>query len=88
MLDRAIGPLLGSGILVSLNTSANSQTYFAQIASAVISYTRGRTGGKLITHTCLVLKAGSGVSCTPPAAKTTTTGTTTTTTSSTTSTAQ
>jgi hypothetical protein len=88
VVDRALGPLLGSGILVSLSTSSNSQTYFAQVASTVISYTRGRTGDKLITHTCLVLKSGNGVSCTPPAAKTTTTGTTTTTTSSTTSTAQ
>ena len=87
-LDRALGPLLGSGILVSLNASSNSQTYYAQVASTVISYTRGRTGDKLIMKTCLVLKSGSGVSCTPPAAKTTTTGTTTTTTSSTTSTAQ
>ena len=59
-LDRALGPLLGSGILVSLNTSSNSQTYFAQVASTVISYTRGRTGDKLITHTCLVLKSGIG----------------------------
>ena len=64
---------------MSLNTSSNSQTYFAQVASTVISYTRGRTGDKLITHSCLVIKSGSGVSCTPPAAKTTTTGTTTTT---------
>ena len=88
VVNRALGPLLGSGVVVSLNTSSNSQTYFAQVASTVISYTRARTGDKLITHSCLVLKSGSGVSCPTPAAKTTSTGTTTTTTSSTTSTAQ
>ncbi len=92
VVDRAIGPLLGSGVIVSLNTSSNSQTYFAQVASTVISYTRARTGDKLITHSCLVIKSGSGVNCPTTAAKTTTTGTTTTgtttTTSSTTSTAQ
>jgi hypothetical protein len=88
VVDRAIGPLLGSGVVVSLNTSSNSQTYFAQVASTVISFTRARTGDKLISHSCLVLKSGSGVNCPTTAAKTTTTGTTTTTTSSTTSTAQ
>jgi hypothetical protein len=82
VIERALGPLLGSGIVVSLNTSSNSQTYFAQVASSVISYVRARTGAKLIAHSCLVLKSGSGVSCTPKPAKTTSTSTTTTTTTS------
>jgi hypothetical protein len=83
VVNRALGPLLGSGIVVSLNTSSNSQTYFAQVASSVISYVRARNGAKLIARSCLVLKSGNGVSCTPKAAKTTTTSTTTTTTTTT-----
>jgi hypothetical protein len=77
VVDRAIGPLLGQGIVVSLNTSSNDQAYFAQVASSVISLIRARNGDKLITHSCLVIKSGSGVSCPTPAARTTTSTTTT-----------
>jgi hypothetical protein len=90
VLDRALGPLLGSGVVVALNTSSDGKAYFAQIASGVIGYTRARNGDKLISHTCLVIKSGSGVSCPTAASKTTSTSTTTTTTttSTTTTTAQ
>ncbi len=83
IVDRAIGPLLGDGIVVSLNVGSNSQSYFAQVSSSVISLIRARNAAKLITHSCIVLKSGSGVSCPAPAAKTTSTSTTTTTNTST-----
>ena len=64
VVDRAIGPLLGDrDRRLPERVGSNSQTYFAQVASSVISLIRARNGAKLITHSCIVLKSGSGVSC-------------------------
>jgi hypothetical protein len=81
VVDRKIGSLLGNGIGVSLNTSSNGDTYFSQVTSSVITYIRARTGSKLITHSCLVIKSANGVSCPKPPVKSTTSTITTTTTS-------
>ena len=84
--DHSLGKPLGDGVVIALDVSTDKQTYYAEVASTVISLTRARTGDKVISKTCIVVKSASGVDCpTPPA--TTTTGSTTTTTSSTTTTA-
>ena len=77
-LDHGLGKALGDGVVVGLDVSTDKQTYYAQVASSVISLTRARTGSAVIGKSCLVIKSGSGVDCPkPPAATTTTTGSTT-----------
>ena len=90
--DNSLGKALGDGVVIVLDASTNHQTYYAEVASSVISLVRARDGAKLVAKNCTVVKSSSGVACpAPPASKTTstsstTTGSTTTTTGSTTTT--
>jgi hypothetical protein len=79
--DHKLGKALGDGVVIALDVSTDKQTYYAQVASSVISLTRGRTGDKVITKSCTVIKSGGGVECPqPPAPKTTSSSTSTATT--------
>lgn len=83
-LDHGLGKPLGDGVVIALNLSTDKQTYYAQVASSVISLVRARSGATLIAKSCIVVKSSSGVDCPAPPATATTTGSTTTTTGSTT----
>lgn len=74
-LAPTLGHDLADGVVVNLDVSSDGQTYYAQVASSVISLVRGRTGTKQIAKGCLVLKNSSGVKCpvAPVATATTTT---------------
>ncbi len=85
-LERPLAHDLGDGVVVSLDVSADSKTYYAHVSSTALSLVRARTGAKKLVATCLVVKSGSGVSCPKAPTTSTSTSTTTTTTSSTTTT--
>jgi hypothetical protein len=54
---------LAIGLVVSLDTSTDGQTYLARVSSDIFSLVRARTGTKVTAKSCLVLKSGSGVNC-------------------------
>ena len=79
-----LGKALGDGV-VSVNVSTESRPTTRRWRAASSSSRARRTGDKMISKSCLVVKSCSGVACPqPPAKKTTstTTSTATTTTSS------
>jgi hypothetical protein len=83
-LDHSLGKALGDGVVIALDASTNRQTYYAEVASSVISLVRARDGSKLVAKGCTVIKSASGVDCPqPPAPKTSSTSSTTTATTST-----
>ena len=63
--DKKLASDLAIGLGVQLDVSTDGQTYVAQVASDVLGLVRARTRAKVIEQSCLVLKSGSGVSCTP-----------------------
>jgi hypothetical protein len=83
-MDHALGKPLGDGVVIALDVSTDKQTYYAQVASTVISLTRAREGGKVIAKSCTVIKSGGGVECPQPPTKTTSTSTSTSTSTTTT----
>ena len=56
---------LSIGLGVQLDVSTDGATYVAQVESDVLGLVRARTKAKVIERSCLVLKSGSGVTCTP-----------------------
>lgn len=54
---------LSIGLGVQLDVSTDGKTYYAQVASDVLSLTRARNQSKIIASGCLVLKSGTGVKC-------------------------
>lgn len=67
---------LALGLAVDLNVSTDGQTYYARVASDVLSVLRARQGDKQIADSCAVIKSSKGVNCpappVAPGAKTTT----------------
>lgn len=51
------------GLAVQLDAGTDGQSFYARVASDVLSLVRARSGTKLIANSCLVLKSGSGVKC-------------------------
>jgi hypothetical protein len=51
------------GLAVQLDAGSDSQSFYARVASDVLSLVRARSGTQLIANSCLVLKSGSGVKC-------------------------
>jgi hypothetical protein len=74
--DEPLVSTLTVPLTVDLDVSADGKTYLLQVSSDVISLAGSRTGGKVGTASCRVLKSRSSITC-PPG--TTTSGTTTTT---------
>ncbi len=60
---KGLGDDLATGLTVQLDVSSDGNTYLAQVESEVLGLVRARTGPKLTTDTCVVLKKGSGVKC-------------------------
>jgi hypothetical protein len=56
---------LANGLSVQLDASTDGQSYLAEVSSDVLSLVRARNNIKLTEHSCLVLKSGSGVNCSP-----------------------
>jgi hypothetical protein len=85
--DHKLGRILGDGVAIALDVSTDKQTYYAQVASTVISLSRARAGNTVLVKSCYVVKSSSGVECpTSPVSTTTTDSTTTSTTATTTTT--
>jgi hypothetical protein len=57
---------LAIGLAVQLDASTDGLTFYAQVASDVLSLVRVRTGRRLSAESCVILKSGSGVTCPPP----------------------
>jgi len=51
------------GLAVQLDAGSDGQSFVAQVESSVLSLVRARSGKKLIAHSCLIVKSGSGVTC-------------------------
>src|SRR5258707_9189043 len=51
------------GLAVQLDAGSDGQSFVAQVESSVLSLVRARSGKKLIAHSCLIVKSGSGVAC-------------------------
>jgi hypothetical protein len=51
------------GLAVQLDAGSDGQSFYARVASDVLSVVRARSGKSLIANSCLVLKSGSGVKC-------------------------
>ena len=51
------------GLAVQLDAGSDGQSFIAQVESSVLSLVRARSGKKLIAHSCLIVKSGSGVAC-------------------------
>jgi competence protein ComGC len=51
------------GLAVQLDAGSDGQSFVAQVESNVLSLVRARSGKKLIAHSCLIVKSGSGVTC-------------------------
>jgi len=56
------------GLAVQLDSGSDSQSYYVQVESDVLSLVRARAGKKLIVNSCLIQKSGSGVTCPATAA--------------------
>jgi hypothetical protein len=61
-LSKGLGATLAIGLAISLDVSSDGRTYLARVESDVLSLVRARSGSKLTTTSCLVLK-GKGVKC-------------------------
>ena len=57
---------LAIGLGVQLDVSTDGQTFYARVASDVLSLVRVRKGRRLTAESCLILKSGSGVKCPAP----------------------
>ena len=57
---------LASGLGVQLDVSTDGQTFYARVAGDVLSLVRVRTGRRLSSESCVILKSGSGVECPTP----------------------
>jgi hypothetical protein len=51
------------GLAVQLDAGSDGKSFVAQVESSVLSLVRARSGKKLIAHSCLIVKSGSGVKC-------------------------
>jgi hypothetical protein len=51
------------GLAVQLDAGSDGKSFVAQVESSVLSLVRARSGKKLIAHSCLIVKSGSGVNC-------------------------
>ena len=51
------------GLAVQLDAGSDGKSFVAQVESNVLSLVRARSGKKLIAHSCLIVKSGSGVKC-------------------------
>lgn len=63
-IKRGLASDLVSGVQVQLDVSSDGQTFFAQVASDVLSLVRSRNKSNPGQQQCLILKSGSGVTCT------------------------
>ncbi len=61
--SKGLGDDLATGLTVELDVSSDGHTYLAQVAGEFLGLVRARTGPKLSTDTCVVLKKASGVKC-------------------------
>jgi hypothetical protein len=79
VLTPKLADNLALGLVADLNVSTDGQTYYASVASDVLSVLRARQGDKQIADSCVVIKSGGGVKCpVAPAPPTSTTPATTT----------
>ncbi len=62
-LSKGLGAALSIGLSVQLDVSSDGRTYLARVQSDNLSLVRARTGPKLTTSSCLVLKKAKGVEC-------------------------
>jgi hypothetical protein len=65
---KLAGDLGTPHLAVQLDASTDGQRYVAQVSSDLISLVRARSGDKITTQSCVILKSGSGVTCTAPLA--------------------
>lgn len=77
--DKVLAQELTVPLTVDLDVGTTGKSYVGRVSSDVIAVQRTRSGPKIVSSGCRVLKRGSGVDCPKPPAKTTTTTTTTTT---------
>lgn len=54
---------LAGGVSVTVEASADGQTYLQQVQDANLGLLRSRSRGRLIADSCVVLKSASGVKC-------------------------
>ncbi len=54
---------LASGLVVTLDASADGQSYVQLAHGAYLSFVRARNGAKLVASKCVVVKSASGVAC-------------------------
>lgn len=54
---------LALGLAVDLGVSTDGQTYYARVASDVLSLVRARKGEQRIANSCVVIKSSKGVKC-------------------------
>jgi hypothetical protein len=62
-LSKGLGASLSVGLLVQLDVSSDARTYLGRVQSENLSLVRARTGPKLTTSSCLVVKKAKGVAC-------------------------
>jgi hypothetical protein len=63
LLTPKLADDLARGLAIELGTSTDGQTYYARVASDVLSLLRSRAGAKKTADSCVVLKSGNGVKC-------------------------
>ena len=80
LTDKVLAQELTVPLTIDLNVGTGGKSYVGQVSSDVISVQRTRSGPKIVSSGCRVVKRGSGVECPKPPVKTTTTTTTATTT--------
>ena len=68
-LSKGLGAALAIGLLVQLDVSSDGHTYLRRVQSEHLSLVRARTGPKLTTSSCLVVKKAKGVACPKPKKK-------------------
>ena len=67
-IKRGLARDLVIGLAVQLDAGSDGQSFYARVASDVLSLVRARSGKTLIANRCLILKSGSGVKCPPGSA--------------------
>jgi len=78
--DKVLGQELTVPLTVDLDVGTGGKSYVGRVSSDVIAVQRTRSGPRVVSSSCRVLKRASGVDCPKPPVKTTTTTTTATTT--------
>ena len=76
--DKVLARELTVPLAVDLDVGTGGKTYIVRVTSDVLAVDRARSGAKVVSSNCRVLKSSGGVKCPEPAPKTTTTTTTTT----------